>query len=203
MPENVVRSAQRIVEKEGRDRDETEQVERAGGKRGLSKWTHLKLLIRSSTRRPRIDVHKRARCHRGPINHLPPLIAFIARPSCSRTESRRRCGLLSGPQPRRPRRTRSAPLAVRRVRRLELVRQARSRRDCLARSSLISYGKCRRGGQADDLVTEQGFEKRLKAAPNQAAHPVVVDLDLGDPYRARDLSRRRRADKCHLNSLGR
>src|SRR5438132_448873 len=45
MPEDVVRSAQRIVEKEGRDRDEAEQVERAGGKRGLSKWTHLKLLV--------------------------------------------------------------------------------------------------------------------------------------------------------------
>src|SRR5438874_11700079 len=45
MPEDVVRSAQRIVEKEGRDRDEAEQVERACGKRCLSKWTHWKLLV--------------------------------------------------------------------------------------------------------------------------------------------------------------
>src|SRR2546421_2901428 len=133
----------------------------------------------------------------------PPLIAFISRPSCSRTESRHRCGLLSRPQPRRPRRTRSAPLAVCRGRRLVLVRCAQPRRDCLARSSLTSYGKCRRGGQACDFVTVQGFEKRLKAAPNQAANPVAVDLDLGDPDRPRDLSYRRWADECHLNSLGR
>src|SRR5207244_11240906 len=45
MPEDVVRSAQRIVEKEGRDRDEAEQVERACSKRCLSKWTHWKLLV--------------------------------------------------------------------------------------------------------------------------------------------------------------
>src|SRR5437870_2855998 len=133
----------------------------------------------------------------------PPLISFIARPSCSRTESRRRYGLLSGLQPRRPRPTRSARFAVRRVRRLLLVRSAPSRRDCLARSSLISCETRRRGGQACDFVTVQGFEKRLKAAPNQAANSVAVDLDLGDPCRPRDLSRRRRADECHLNSLGR
>src|SRR5438105_8170569 len=45
MPEDVVRSAQRIVEEEGRDRDEAEQVERAGGKGGFSEWTHRKLLV--------------------------------------------------------------------------------------------------------------------------------------------------------------
>jgi hypothetical protein len=49
----------------------------------------------------------------------------------------------------------------------------------------------------------QCFEKWLKAATNQAANAVAVDLDLGDPYRLRDLSRRRRADECHLNSLRR
>jgi hypothetical protein len=49
----------------------------------------------------------------------------------------------------------------------------------------------------------QGFEKGLKAATNQAAHPAAIDLDLGNPDRPRDLSRRRRADECHLNSLGR
>jgi hypothetical protein len=49
----------------------------------------------------------------------------------------------------------------------------------------------------------QCFEKGLKAATNQAANPVAVDLDFGDPYRLRDLSRRRRADECHLNSLDR
>ncbi|HVS04821.1 MAG TPA: hypothetical protein VHK65_01470 [Candidatus Dormibacteraeota bacterium] len=43
----------------------------------------------------------------------------------------------------------------------------------------------------------------MKAATNQAANPVAVDLDLGDPYCLRDLSRRRRADECHLNSLDR
>src|ERR1700736_4156047 len=102
-----------------------------------------------------------------------------------------------------PRRTRLTPSAVRRVRRLVLVRCARSRLDCLARSSLISYGKCRGGRHAYDLVTVQCFEKGLKAATNQAANPMAVDLDLGDPYRLRDLSRRRRADECHLHSLDR
>jgi hypothetical protein len=34
-----------IVEKEGRDRDELEQVENARDKSGLSHWTHLKLLL--------------------------------------------------------------------------------------------------------------------------------------------------------------
>ena len=50
--DDVVRTVHRTVEKEGRDRDKGEQVEHARDKRGLSKWTHLKLLlfaVRSST----------------------------------------------------------------------------------------------------------------------------------------------------------
>jgi hypothetical protein len=62
---------------------------------------------------------------------------------------------------------------------------------------------CGGGRHAYDLIAAQCFEKWLKAAANNAANPVAVDLDLGDPYRLRDLSRRRRADECHLNSLGR
>src|SRR2546428_6212602 len=43
--DDVVRTAHRTVEKEGRDRDKGEQVEHARDKCGLSKWTHLKLLL--------------------------------------------------------------------------------------------------------------------------------------------------------------
>ena len=114
-----------------------------------------------------------------PINHLPNCQRHHFEPQLFPAESQRRCGLPSGPQPRRPRRTRSAPSAVRRVRRLL--------------SSLFSSGMCRRGGQTEDLVTVQGFEKWLKAAPNKAANPVAHNLDLGDPNRLRNLSRRRRA----------
>ena len=47
----------------------------------------------------------------------------------------------------------------------------------------------------------QGFEKRLKAATDKAAQLATVDLHLGDPKRQRYLSRRRRADEGHLNSV--
>src|SRR5438552_3488135 len=43
--DDVVRTVHRNVEKEGRDRDKGKQVEHARDKRGLSKWTHLKLLL--------------------------------------------------------------------------------------------------------------------------------------------------------------
>ena len=43
--EDVVRTLYLAVESEGRDRDKGEQVEHARDKRGLSKWTHLKLLL--------------------------------------------------------------------------------------------------------------------------------------------------------------
>src|SRR6266516_62502 len=43
--DDVVRTLYRTVEKEGRDRDKGEQVEHARDKGGLSKCTHLKLLL--------------------------------------------------------------------------------------------------------------------------------------------------------------
>src|SRR6266581_787969 len=43
--DDVVRTVHRNVENEGRDRDKGKQVEHARDKRGLSKWTHLKLLL--------------------------------------------------------------------------------------------------------------------------------------------------------------
>src|SRR5436305_10193020 len=43
--EDVVCTLYRTVDKEGRDRDKGEQVEHARDKGGLSKWTHLKLLL--------------------------------------------------------------------------------------------------------------------------------------------------------------
>src|SRR5437879_403302 len=43
--DDVVCTLYRIVDKEGRDRDKGEQVEHARDKCGLSKWTHLKLLL--------------------------------------------------------------------------------------------------------------------------------------------------------------
>src|SRR5437660_9341466 len=43
--DDVVCTLYRTVDKEGRDRDKGEQVEHARDKRGLSKWTHLKLLL--------------------------------------------------------------------------------------------------------------------------------------------------------------
>src|SRR5437763_16806165 len=43
--EDVVCTLYRTVDKEGRDRDQGEQVEHARDEGGLSKWTHLKLLL--------------------------------------------------------------------------------------------------------------------------------------------------------------
>lgn len=61
----------------------------------------------------------------------------------------------------------------------------------------------RHGAQSDDLITAQRFEERLEAAADEAAQARPVDLNLGDPRRPRDLSRRRRPDECRLNSLAR
>ena len=45
----------------------------------------------------------------------------------------------------------------------------------------ISDGKRRRGGQADDLVDVQRFEKWLNAAADEATQSRSVDLHLADP----------------------
>jgi hypothetical protein len=44
-----------------------------------------------------------------------------------------------------------------------------------------SLGNRMRGGQADDFVTAQCFEKWLEAAAYEATHSTAVDLHLADP----------------------
>jgi hypothetical protein len=68
-------------------------------------------------------------------------------------------------------------------------------------AELIYVSGRRGGGQADDLVPTQRIEKWLEAAADQAAQAAAVDLDLRDPGRPRDLSRRRRAHEGHLDPL--
>ncbi len=45
----------------------------------------------------------------------------------------------------------------------------------------IGLGERRRGGQADDFVTAQCFEKWLNAAVDEATHTTAVDHHLADP----------------------
>jgi hypothetical protein len=68
---------------------------------------------------------------------------------------------------------------------------------------LLVTGKRRRGGQADNFVAVQRFEKGLNAAADEAPHPAAVDVHITHARRSCYLSGWWAANEGDLYSSGR